>query len=272
LIEGSKLWNYWRHGALSFADGKLCQQKMFTKTEIDLSDVSEVRWVAVAWRRQIVPRTPTRRLVIDCDSFQPADVLWLIRLIRSRVPELIQTDWLLFAYRVALPLRAGQALDKFPADLNDPFVKQLQLAYLFVAAILLISAGGIFLSVVFRQPATLLVPLAPILFWLAMRFTKGREPGEATRRRVEADQAFLSLLVVLSLVVLGCFFLFGDFRPHRMPDLAFFLLPVSIFVILCMGMMFERFKQQLRRHDAECNARPAAQRWEEGERLGRSIV
>ncbi len=200
--EVARLGNYWRGGSLSYQSGTLYQRRTLAKTAIDLNTVSEARWY-VAPRGMILLRTPGNRILIDCNILEPSDALWLIRLIRSRLPESIQTGWPLFAYRVAVPLREGRPIDRYSSDTNDPFVKRLQGDMLIAAFVLLTGTGGAFLSAMLRQPMTLLAPLVPALFWIGIRFIRSRESQSTGRRILDGDLAFLSLLLVLSLITFG---------------------------------------------------------------------
>ena len=216
----------------------------------------------------ILLRTTGNRILIDCNILEPTDVLWLIRLIRSRLPESIQTGWPLFAYRVAVPVREG-TLDKRRLDgPDDVYVTRLRWDFFFVCAILVVGLGGILLSWLLQQPVTLLAPLVPTLFWI---FGRRRMPTVARKSldlREVADRSFLGLLVILSVITLGSFWLFGAFKISWVPFLPS-MLWIGGFVMICCLIGGEQcFERLRRRHDLEFNALPAAERWEAGERFG----
>jgi len=106
FMAGLSLWvllAYWRE-RLKITGGQVIHHGVIGKKEIDLADVTDVRWGIVKTGR-ITLRTLTEKLKIDLDNFEATDRLRLIRFVRDRLPDTVQQEWDMFCYKIAIPLR-----------------------------------------------------------------------------------------------------------------------------------------------------------------------
>jgi hypothetical protein len=243
--------------------GKFVSRGAIAKSMIDLTSVTEARWIE---GNRITLRTRSDRLTIYFGNFEPTEALWLIRLFRSRLPESIQTNWPMFAYKVAVRLRDRMASEKSPPGQGEVLITRRRWDWYFIPAILLSGVFGIVASSILQQERLLMAPLGPAALWLMIRFMTPRQGLRAHRIGKDPQIGFLYFLLVWS-----CIFFVGiwAFSIAKLPEPHATYLGVVGCIVWFAGLLLvgHRFDREKRRRDLE-SSELAMQRWEEGEQSG----
>jgi hypothetical protein len=93
----------WRH-RLQFENGRIISRGLFAVTEIRLSDVTDVRWLADGLGG-VVLVTNFEKVTINFARYPPDASVRIIQFLREFFATSIQRDWDRFCLRVAIPLR-----------------------------------------------------------------------------------------------------------------------------------------------------------------------
>jgi hypothetical protein len=161
---------------LEIQNGLVTHQGVIGKREIDFDAVTDAHWKLGKNGGRLKLRTPTQRLTVHFDNFEPAERLSLYRFFRSTLPERPQRGWDLFCYKVALP-----HLDQSDGQNNHPGPDEILFSrtrwdWYFVPTILLSVVIGLVLGWKLQQRRPLVAPLVPLVLWLILRYstpTKG---------------------------------------------------------------------------------------------------
>lgn len=254
---------YWRE-RLQVTHAKVSQQGVLRRAEMDLDGVTSIRWKTVPSGGTLTLRTPTDKLTIHFENFEPVDRLWLIRFFRSRFPDAVQDGWELFCGRIALPLRNHRVQVQPAGEANVVVLTRRRWDWYFVPFILLSAVVGLVTSGVFQQPRMLAAPLLPGLMWIVLRVQTPRQGMVA--KRITAEPGLLRFLAFeLAWFVVGIagVVLFKIWKPP-MPNalvLGTIAFAAWLGVLLWQAVRLDRAR---RKRDV-ANASIAVRRWEEVE-------
>lgn len=97
------LLQYYRE-SLSVKDGRIVQTGIIRRREMELAEVTDVRWRAMPAGGSVVLRSASQKIKANFDNFELEQRRSLIRWLRLSLPQPIQRDWEAFCIRHALPL------------------------------------------------------------------------------------------------------------------------------------------------------------------------
>jgi hypothetical protein len=256
--------------SLELADGQVVTQGVFRRKQLLLDSVTDARWKHMK-SGAIRLRTMTERLTINFDNFEPTERLWLIYVLRSRLPATVQRNWERFCLKVAIPLRDRDAPGNRLPGPDQVTLPRSRWDWYFIPAILLSAVIGSVAYWKYDQPRVLVAPLMPTLLWLLLRFGTPRQ-GLVVKRMGAApgERRFLFFLLSWFCVAVVGMLLYQFFRPP-MPYAA--AVGVTGWIVWFGGLLFRatQFDRQRQQADLE-GPRIATQQWDEGaERLAETL-
>ncbi|QDT52312.1 hypothetical protein Pan44_03210 [Caulifigura coniformis] len=169
---------------------------LFRRMTMHLDAVLEAKWVCNA-QGKITLKTRDQTLRISLETFEREDRLWLIRLVRDRIPEDRQTGWERFCGALAVPLTKPAADVVRPLKANEVRLSRarfdLYFGFLLACAVLI----AVFALDHLEAHRRLAAPLAAVLSWLLIRFQIPKKGMIAPRMSFDwrRDRWFLALLV-----------------------------------------------------------------------------
>ncbi len=269
FMAGLSLWvlvAYYRE-SLTIRDGHVIQQGVIGKKEIDLADITDVHWIVIK-RGKITLRTVMEKLKIYLDNFEPTERLWLIRRVRTGLPETIQRDWDLFCYKIAIPLRDRGVLANRPPGPDEVTLTRRRWDWYFFPFTVLCAAIGIVYCRQLPQPRILAVPLIAALLWIVLRFNTPRQGFVLKRIGAEPGQTRFLLFCLWWFGIAIAGFVLLELCKLPMPQAL--TLQIIGSIAWFGGFLFRahRFDRQRQQRDREA-AKVAVQQWNEGERRSR---
>lgn len=226
--------------------------------EIDLDRVNSVRWQTGGVKLV----TDSTKIAIRLDNFEPAVQLRLIRFLRKRLPEEIQTGWGMFCYRVAVPLRERTSgLDRVP-NVDEVRVTRRRWDWYFLPAIALSSVIGVVAYWKYQQARLLTGPVMLAFYWLILRYSTPRR-GHIDERMDPRSKRFLLIQLICLAVPIGGIIL-SEWLKLTGPQAA--TLGGAAFVFWLAQLPYHAHRLDVaRKNELQAKAEAAAQRWDEGE-------
>jgi hypothetical protein len=192
----------------------ICIRTLFGKRKFDLSEIRRLKWKRYARTGKLVFDLNIGKARIELDHYCLDERLCLIRFFHNEVAEENQTDWPLFCYRVAVPLRDGSRreiesnIEGHESDKDSGvLITRRRYDRLFgVALPLCVVAAGV-VAWKWGNPRLLALPLFLAIFWPMLRYDippEGRrEPHVTATQRGRLALLTLGLYFADMLVWIG---------------------------------------------------------------------
>ncbi|MFH1301308.1 MAG: hypothetical protein ABIK07_09615 [Planctomycetota bacterium] len=168
---GISLWALliYRRAFLSLQNGTVISQHLFSRQQLQLQDVVTARW-------RLMPlvglslSTAKETVVVDLNYFQREDQLWLIQYFRNQVPPDKQQDWPRFCWLIAMRLKKQLHPEVRIPGPHEIFITRRRYDRMVVPLTIISALIGIGLTWWLQNLGFLAFPIAPVAFWLLMRF------------------------------------------------------------------------------------------------------
>jgi hypothetical protein len=162
FMAGLCLWtllDYWR-AELTFQGKRVASRGVFQTREIDLSDVTDVRWSVAG---TVVLQTASNRITIRFSNHDEHDHEQIVQHLRSMLLPELQSGWNLFTHKT----RYGKPpLDPHRKPGPDEFrITRKRWSWYFVPLVVIGILGGILASIITGELRYLLAPLFPLGMW-----------------------------------------------------------------------------------------------------------
>lgn len=232
---------------LTVADDRIVQRGVAKTKAASTDEIQILRWRAVG--RQVRLCTPTTKMTIHLDNFEPHDRLWLVRHLQRIIPEDRQEGWGKFCYEIAVPLRKVETRHLEPPDPTCLVLTRKRWAWYFVPTTVLFAVVGIVLSWKFQLHRSLIAPVAPLLLWAVMHFSTPREGMPTSRINAEPGRGrYLLFLLFWASIGMAATLVLTALKPPKPQVIAWIVGGGIIWfgVVFYQAIQFDRQQKQRR--------------------------
>lgn len=248
---------------LTITDDRIVQHGVTRTKAVSTDEIQILQWRAIG--RQVRLRTPTFRMTISLDNFEPQDRLWLVRHLQRIVPEDRQEGWGKFCYEVAVPLRKLETRHLEPPDPKCLILTRKRWAWYFIPTTLVFTVVGIVLSWKFQLHRSLIAPVAPLLLWAFMHFSTPREGMPTPRINAQPGGGrYLLFLLVWGLIGMAATLVLTALKPPAPQAIAGVVSGGGIWFGILFYQAVQFARRQNQRRDEGIAA--ALKEWVENER------
>jgi hypothetical protein len=226
--------------------------------------VTDARWRTIPRGGSALLRTPTKRVSIEFGTFEREAIDSIIDHLRLLIDLDVQTNWNLFAYKIADPSRRPTPTKPGP---DEVLLRQSHWDRFLVPGVGVAAIVGVGTWWSTDELRFLAAPVFPILFWVMMRRLTPTE-GMITRRLTfSADTEFsrwLLFSLLWALVAFGGVMTVEALRPRlRHPDTVL-ILGMAVWLSVLLFKAFQSDRRGSRR-DREAADLAAKERGEENQ-------